>query len=120
MIRKHHDLLVWQEARSLVKDIYTVTKQFPREEVYALTSQMRRAVVSVPSNISEGAARTSKKEFLQFLSIARGSLSELETQVILTTDLGYLENNLPLLSRIDRTFSLLGGLINSIQKRVAN
>jgi four helix bundle protein len=120
MKRKHHDLIVWQEARVLVKDIYTVTKQFPREEIYALTSQMRRAAVSVPSNISEGAARTSKKEFLQFLSIARGSLSELETQVILTTDLGYLENNEPLLSRIDRTFSLLGGLINSIKKKVVN
>ena len=120
MKRKHHDLIVWQEARILVKDIYTVTKQFPREEIYALTSQMRRAAVSVPSNISEGAARTSKKEFLQFLSIARGSLSELETQVILTTDLGYLKNNEPLLSRIDRTFSLLGGLINSIQKKVIN
>jgi len=118
MKRKHHDLHVWQEARVLVKDIYTVTKQFPREEIYALTSQMRRAAVSVPSNISEGAARTSTKEFLQFLSIARGSLSGLETQVILTTDLGYIENNEPLLSRIDRTFSLLGGLINSIQKKV--
>ncbi len=120
MKRKHHNLHVWQEARLLVKDIYRVTKQFPREEIYGLTSQMRRASVSVPSNISEGAARTSKKEFLQFLSIARGSLSELETQVILTTDLGYLENNGPLLSRIDRTFSLLGGLINSIQKKVSN
>ena len=118
MKRKHHDLHVWQEARVLVKDVYTVTKQFPREEIYALTSQMRRAAVSVPSNISEGAARTSKKEFLQFLSIARGSLSELETQGILTTDLGYIENNEPLLSRIDRTFSLLGGLIKSIQKKV--
>ena len=118
MKRKHHDLHVWREARVLVKDVYTVTKQFPREEIYALTSQMRRAAVSVPSNISEGAARTSKKEFLQFLSIARGLLSELETQVILTTGLGYIENNEPLLSRIDRTFSLLGGLINSIQKKV--
>ena len=120
MKRKHHDLHVWQEARLLVKDIYTLTKQFPREEIYGLTSQMRRASVSVPSNISEGAARTSKKEFLQFLSIARGSLSELETQVILTTDLGYMKNNGALLSRIDRTFSLLGGLINSVQKKVSS
>ena len=120
MKRKHHDLHVWQEAMLLVKDIYAVTKQFPREEIYALTSQMRRAAVSIPSNISEGAARTSKKEFLQFLSIARGSLSELETQVILTEDLGYLENNKQVLSRIDKTFSLLGGLINSVQKKVSN
>ena len=120
MKRKHHDLHVWQEARILVKDIYTVTKQFPREEVYALTSQMRRAAVSVPSNISEGAARTSKKEFLQFLSIARGSLSEQETQVLLAGDLGYLDDNKLLLSRIERSFGLLGGLINSVQKRVTN
>ena len=118
MKRKHHDLHVWQEARILVKDIYTVTKQFPREEVYALTSQMRRAAVSVPSNISEGVARTTKKEFLQFLSIARGSLSELETQVLLAGDLGYLDDNKLLLSRIERSFGLLGGLINSVQKRV--
>ena len=120
MKRKHHDLHVWQEAMLLVKDIYAVTKQFPREEIYALTSQMRRAAVSIPSNISEGAARTSTKEFLQFLSIARGSLSELETQVILTEDLGYLEDNKHILSRIDKTFSLLGGLINSVQKKVSN
>ena len=118
MKRKHHDLHVWQEAGVLVKDVYTVTKQFPREEIYALTSQMRRAAVSVPSNISEGAARTTKKEFLQFLSIARGSLSELETQVLLAGDLGYLDDNKLLLSRIERSFGLLGGLINSVQKRV--
>ena len=77
--RKHHSLLVWQEAMELVQEIYNVTALFPKEEVYALTNQMRRAAVSVPSNIAEGAARTGKKEFLQFLSIARGSLSELET-----------------------------------------
>ena len=120
MKRKHHDLHVWQEAMLLVKDIYAVTKQFPREEIYALTSQMRRAAVSIPSNISEGAARTSTKEFLQFLSIARGSLSELETQVILAEDFGYLGGNRPLLTRIERIFGLLGGLINSVQKKVSN
>ena len=120
MKRKHHDLNVWQEAMELTREIYMATAQFPREEVYALTNQMRRAVVSIPSNIAEGAARTSTKEFLQFLSIARGSLSELETQVILSENLGYLKDKSHLLARIDRTFGLLGGLINSVGKRVSH
>lgn len=76
MKRKHHDLVAWQEAIGLVKDIYTVTASFPKEEIYGLTSQIRRAVVSVPCNIAESAARNSNKKFVQFLSIARGSLSE--------------------------------------------
>ena len=118
MKRKHHDLHVWQEAMALTKDIYRVTAQFPREEVYALTNQMRRAAVSIPSNIAEGVARTSSRELLQFLSIARGSLSELETHVILAQDLGYLNDKQPLLARIERSFGLLGGLINSVEKKV--
>ena len=118
MKRKHHDLHVWQESMALTKDIYSATADFPREEIYALTSQMRRAAVSVPSNIAEGAARNSTREFLQFLSIARGSLSELETQVILAEDLGYLNDKRPLLARIERSFGLLGGLVNSVEKKV--
>ena len=120
MKRKHHELHVWQEAMALTKEVYTVTTQFPRQEVYALTNQMRRAAVSIPSNIAEGVARTSTKEFLQFLSIARGSLSELETQVILAGDFWYLNEKQPLLQRIDRTFGLLGGLIKSVEKKVSH
>ena len=120
MKRKHHDLHVWQESMALTKEIYTATGHFPREEIYALTNQMRRAAVSIPSNIAEGAARTSNKEFLQFLSIARGSLSELETQVILSEDLGYLDDKSHLLAKIDLAFGLLGGLINAVEKRVPN
>jgi four helix bundle protein len=114
--RKHHSLLVWQEAMELVQDIYNVTALFPKEEVYALTNQMRRAAVSVPSNIAEGAARTGKKEFLQFLSIARGSLSELETQILISDKLGYLSVKKGLPERVDKVFGLLGGLINSLRK----
>jgi four helix bundle protein len=73
-VRKHHELRVWQEAVALVTNVYKVTAAFPKEEVFGLTGQMRRAAVSVPSNIAEGAARNTDKEFLQFLSIARGSL----------------------------------------------
>lgn len=117
MKRKHHDLRAWQEAISLVKDIYRITALFPKDEVYALTSQMRRAAVSIPSNIAEGAARTGDKEFLQFLSISRGSLSELETQVIIAGELGYLESTESILKKIDILFGLLGGLINSLRIR---
>lgn len=115
--RKHHELLAWQEAIALVKEVYRATADFPREETYGLTSQIRRAVVSVPTNIAEGAARTGYKEFLQFLSIARGSLSELETHIIIANELGYLDQNNQLMVRIDRIFALVGGLMASLRKR---
>ncbi|MDP2157578.1 MAG: four helix bundle protein [Nitrospirota bacterium] len=113
--RKHHELYVWQEAISLVKELYKVTKKFPQDELYVLTSQMRRAAISIPSNIAEGAARTSKREFLQFLSIARGSLSELETQIIIAKELGYITDDSSLMTHVERVFALLGGLIKSIR-----
>lgn len=90
MKRTHHNLHVWQESLDLVQDIYQITANFPQEELYSLTSQMRRSSVSVPSNIAEGAARNSQKEFLQFFSMSRGSLSELETQLIIADKLDYL------------------------------
>ena len=114
--RTHHDLQVWQEAIRLVKEVYVITTTFPAGEAYGLTNQMRRSAISVPSNIAEGAARGSKKEFLQFLTIARGSLSELETQVILAKELGFIKNDHSLHSKIESVFGLLGGLINSLRK----
>ena len=112
----------------LVKEIYRVTREFPKEEIYGLVSQMRRAAVSIPSNISEGAARGGDREFIQFLIIARGSLSELETQLLISNDLGYLTPHSSLLTpypsvsdiqeRIDRIFSMIGGLLRSLRERV--
>ncbi len=112
--RSHHSLEVWKESVALVENIYKITSNFPIEEKYGLTSQIRRSAVSVPSNIAEGAARSSKNEFRQFLIIARGSLSELETQLIIADRLEYLKNK-DVFRDIDKVFALLGGLLNSIK-----
>lgn len=102
---------------ALVKMIYEISTKFPAGETYGLTSQIRRAAVSIPSNIAEGAARTGTKEFLQFLSVSRGSLSEVETQLLIAKDLGYIKNADNILTQIDKVFALLGGLINSLRER---
>ncbi len=117
MKRRHHDLQVWQEGMSLAKDIYAATASFPKKEAFGLTSQMRRSAVSVPSNIAEGAARGGKKEFLQFLVISRGSLMELETQIILAKDLGFVGDSQVLLGKINKIFALLNGLIAALKIR---
>jgi four helix bundle protein len=90
MSSSHKDLDVWKKAMRLVLNTYRYTKFFPREETYGLAAQMRRAAVSIPSNIAEGKGRYSRKELLQFLVNARGSLLELETQIEIAKDLGYL------------------------------
>ena len=115
MKRSHEDLQVWQEGMALAKDVYAATASFPKEEMYGLTSQMRRAAVSVPSNIAEGAARCSKKEFLQFLNIARGSLMELETQIFLARDLGFTASHDRMLERSNKTYALLNGLMSKLR-----
>ncbi len=88
-MKTHKDLEVWKEGVDLVVAIYKLTSYFPKEEQFGLTSQMRRAAVSVPSNIAEGAARQSKKEFIKYLYIALGSISELETQYLISQKLNY-------------------------------
>jgi four helix bundle protein len=88
-INTYRDLLVWQKGMALAKQVYRMTEEFPDREKFGLIAQMRRAAVSVPSNIAEGQARQGRKEFVQFLSHAEGSLAELETQLALALDLGY-------------------------------
>jgi len=117
MKKAHHNLEAWQKALALVKSIYTTTSTFPKAELYGLTSQMRRAAVSIPSNIAEGAARETTPEFLRFLYIARGSLAELETQLLIAADLGYLKEPDPLMTQLDRVSAPLSGLIKSLKTR---
>ena len=115
MKRRHHDLIAWQAAMRLVQKAYALTASFPRDEQFNLTSQMRRAAVSVPSNIAEGAARMTKKEFGHFLCMARGSLSELETQYLIARNLAYVSQDTEFEKGLDEVFGLLGGLINSLR-----
>lgn len=89
-VKSYRDLRVWQQARVFVKTVYLVTKQFPKEEQFALTSQIRRSVVSIASNIAEGYSRHGLKDYINFLSIAFGSSAELETQLLLAYDLEYI------------------------------
>ena len=88
----HKDLDVWKLGIELVKDIYILTKNFPKNEQFGMVAQMRRCAVSIPSNIAEGAARNSRKEYLQFLYISLGSMSELETQLILSKELNFIDD----------------------------
>ena len=112
--RAHYDLDAWKVARELVMRIYLLTQCFPKEEVFGLTIQLRRAAVSIPSNIAEGAARTGTREFAQFVNIARGSLSELETQLLIASDLAHLSASDPIFSLTNRLARLLTGLHKSV------
>jgi four helix bundle protein len=116
-MRKHQQLRAWQQAIDLVELVYHETRGFPDDERYGLTSQMRRAAVSVPSNIAEGAGRGSTKDFIRFLMIARGSLSELETQLIISQRLGYIDEPVLLTDLIHQVSAQLGGLIRHLQNR---
>ena len=101
------ELNVWKKARYFVKEVYTITAKFPCEEKYGLNSQIQRAVISIPSNIAEGSGRTTDKEFIRFLDIAAASSYELETQLILANDLGFIPKN---------ELKLLIEQLNEIQK----
>ncbi len=116
MKRPHTNLKVWNESMILVKDIYQLATSLPNDEKFGLTSQLKRAAVSVPANIAEGAARLTKKEFKQFLHISRGSLSEVDTLVELTSQLDLVRKGLKIeiQERINLVSALLNGLIKTI------
>ncbi|WP_017731034.1 four helix bundle protein [Nafulsella turpanensis] len=110
---QYTDLDVWQVARKLVKEVYVQSRAFPKEEAFGLTSQIRRAAISVPSNIAEGCGRSSSKESVHFYFIARGSLYELETQLFLALDMGFLSHEAfeSLIQQAERCKKLLNGFI---------
>ncbi len=118
-IQSYRELHAWQNSMQLAQQVYRVTKHFPREEVYALTAQIRRSAISVPSNIAEGQGRATRGEFKQFLCIARGSLFELETQFLLAKSLGYLsdEEVEALEDAIAGVAPVLNGLIRSLNEK---
>jgi four helix bundle protein len=117
--RAHRDLKAWQQAMGLVTTIYSATSSFPSQEKFGLSSQLQRAAVSVPANIAEGFARNGTKELLHFLSIAAGSLSELDTLIEIAARLGYLNNAEELNGKVDEVSGLLMGLSASIRRRAA-
>ena len=120
-LKHYQQLIAWQKAIALVTEIYSATRSFPRDEIYGLTSQIRRAAVSVPSNIAEGQGRATRGEFLQFLGHARGSLCELETQTVIAANLHYLTDDQSdaLSSSITEVGRILSGLIASLERKTA-
>ncbi len=119
-VQHYRQLIVWQKAMELVKLVYDLTTKFPKEELFGLTGQMRRAAVAIPSNIAEGQGRNSTKDFLRFISIAYGSLLELETQTLISGMLKYLtsdEINL-LLENCAEVGRLANGLKSSLEKKL--
>ena len=120
-VRDYKELKVWQKSMELVKSVYRLTKLLPKEETYALSDQMRRAAVSIPSNIAEGYDRKTDKELIHFLAVARGSCAELETQILIARDLGYFsenvsENTMLLCTEIRR---MLNSFISIVKKQLS-
>ncbi len=114
----YRDLIAWKKGMQLVGAVYDATDSFPQHEIYGLTSQLRRAAVSIPSNIAEGQAHYTNREFIRFLRHARGSLAEIETQILIAKDRGYLrqEQADKLIGQSDELGRVLSGLINSMKK----
>ena len=113
----HKSLDVWKDSIELVKNVYRITNKFPKEEMFGMTSQIRRAAVSVPSNVAEVCARNSDKELIQFLYVSLGSLAELETQLIISNELGYIDKELSLIDDINRIKKMILGLIKYLRSK---
>ncbi len=113
-VKTHKDLDVWRKSMDLAKSVYSLTAAFPKEEIYGLVAQMRRAATSIPSNIAEGAARDSNREFIRFLYTSLGSLAELETQLLLSRDLAFVEGS-GMDDDIERVRKMLFGLIRYLK-----
>ena len=120
MAQHYKDLIAWQKAMDLVSALYDATEAFPKRETYSLTDQMRRAAVSIPSNIAEGQAHFSNREFRHFLRHSRGSLAELETQILIAQRRDYLtvSQTTELLRRTHEVGRILSGLLNSLKERL--
>ena len=116
--RHHKDLVVWQKARHLAASVYKLSTHFPNHELYGLVSQCRRASISILSNISEGSGRGSDKEFRQFLYIARGSIAELESQLLVASDLAFLSADDSIFPEIAEVGRILNGLIAAISQAI--
>jgi four helix bundle protein len=114
-IKSHKDLKVWQESMTLVTQIYKISEDFPKHEIYGLSSQIRRAAISIPSNIAEGAGRKGENEFTRFLYIALGSLSEVETQLEISHRLGYIKDIEVINNSIYFIRNMLANLIKSLK-----
>jgi len=119
VINSYRDLEVWQKAMELVTDIYKVTHTYPKEELYGLINQLRRASVSVPANIAEGWGRGTTKEYIQFLRIARGSLLELETLMTISHNLGYVnaQDPEPIFKKIQEINKMINDLIKGLKHK---
>ncbi len=118
MMKPHHKLKVWKKSRNFVKYVYKLKAELPDGEKFGLTAQMRRAAISIPSNIAEGADRNNPKEFINFLRISRGSIAELETQILIGQDLGHFKEIAarPLLEELDEISKMVIGLQKSLRK----
>lgn len=117
-IKTHKDLKIWQRSVALVTRVYAITEMFPKSEMWGLTNKIRRASVSVPSNIAEGSGRRSDKELVQFLHIASGSLAELETQFIIANNLGFIANNE--YSEVEQEIQEIIRMISAMSKSIMN